>query len=127
MTMMPISIGAMLGLAYMVTAGMFAPRPKYSAKQLRKKYTVPDYLKGLFPIVDINAFRRTFVEFDADFSGSVDRTELVALFKKMGKNFDDDKIALMIDVVDVSKDGTRQLFISALEASVLFFNSRLNV
>jgi hypothetical protein len=42
----------MLGLAYMVTAGMFAPRPKYSAKQLRKKYTVPDSLKGLFPIVD---------------------------------------------------------------------------
>ena len=46
MTMMPISIGAMLGLAYMVTAGMFAPRPKYSAKQLRKKYTVPDSLNG---------------------------------------------------------------------------------
>jgi len=105
-TMTPICIGAMLGLAYMSTVGMCKPRPKYTAKQLRNKYVVPDSLKNLFPIVDINAFRRTFVEFDADFSGSVDRNELSDMFKKMGKEFDEEKVLAMINEVDVSNDGT---------------------
>jgi len=56
-TMMPICIGALLGIAYVFIAVIFAPRPKHSAKQLCKKYVVPDSLKDQFSITDLNAER----------------------------------------------------------------------
>jgi len=105
MTMMPICIGALLGVAYAITARAFAPRSKYSAKQLRAKYVVPDSLKNLFPIADVNAFRKTFVELDSDFSGSVSRDDFSALLNKMKKSFDEKKVMVMFDEVDISGDG----------------------
>lgn len=79
MTMTPVCIGALLGIAYSITARAFAPRSKYSAKQLRTKYVVPDSLKNIFPVADVNAFRKTFFELDSDFSGSVSRDDFSAL------------------------------------------------
>ena len=105
-TMMPICIGAVLGIVYIFIAVIFAPRAKRSAKQLREQYAVPDSLKDIFSTADINAFRSTFAELDADFSGSVGREDFSALLKKMGKDFDEDKILAMCDEVDISGDGT---------------------
>ena len=106
MTMMPICCGFMLGLAMLGTSSFCAPKPKHSIKELRKKYQVPKELKGLFPTEDVNAFRRAFAEFDADYSGSVDDAELTELLRSTGREHDEAKVREMLKEVDVNQDST---------------------
>jgi Ca2+-binding EF-hand superfamily protein len=50
--------------------------------------------------------RSLFRSFDKDGSGSIDRSELDAVFKEMGKSFTDDELKRMIQLADKDATGT---------------------
>jgi Ca2+-binding EF-hand superfamily protein len=50
--------------------------------------------------------RSLFRSFDKDGSGSIDRAELDAVFKEMGKSFTDDELKRMIQLADKDATGT---------------------
>jgi Ca2+-binding EF-hand superfamily protein len=50
--------------------------------------------------------RSLFRSFDKDGSGSIDRAELDAVFKEMGKSFSDDELKRMIQLADKDASGT---------------------
>ena len=102
-TVMPLLMAAVLGLAYM-TVGLCKPRPKHSMKKLREKYVVPPPLNDVFPPVAIQAFRRTFAVYDSDFSGHVDLDELTRLFEELGHKIPGEQVAEMMKEVDLSGD-----------------------
>jgi len=102
-TVMPLLMASVLGLAYM-TVGLCKPRPKHSTRKLREKYVVPPPLQDVFPPVAIQAFRRTFAVYDKDFSGSVDLAELTELFAELGHKIPKEQIAEMMKEVDLSGD-----------------------
>jgi calmodulin len=50
--------------------------------------------------------RSLFRSFDKDGSGSIDRSELDAVFKEMGKSFSEDELKRMIQLSDKDASGT---------------------
>ena len=106
MTIAPIIVSIIMGIAYFVLSS-FKSSNKKNDKANEKAYPLPPRIVAMFSAKELVAYRRAFRFCDTDFGGSISRDELASVVREFDRDADEATVQMQVDEFFNESDSNR--------------------